>query len=222
MAVGGAEAYDRSPGPAPVGIKILVAGGLGAGKTTLVGSVTEIRALRTEEPLSWPGAKLDNLDGVEQKTTTTVAMDFGRITIRDNLVIYLFGTPGQERFRFLWDELASGALGAVVLADARRLPDCFPSVDFFENRKIPFVLAVNCFDDAPRYQPEDVRSAVDLEEPIPVVMCDARQRGSSRDVLITLVEHSLRTLPPPDETSPGEQPPDEQPPQNGREPQHTL
>ena len=116
----------------------------------------------------------------------------------------------------MWDELASGAIGAVVLADTRRLADCFPSVDFFENRKIPFVLAVNCFDDAPRYRPEDVRSAVDLEEPIPVVLCDARQRGSSRDVLIALVEHSLRTLPPPDE-----QPPDGQPPQKGREPQHT-
>jgi signal recognition particle receptor subunit beta len=150
---------------------------------------------------------------VERKTTTTVALDFGRITIRDDLTVYLFGTPGQERFWFMWDELASGAIGAVVLADTRRLADCFPSVDFFENRNIPFVIAVNCFDDAPRYRPEDVRSAVDLEDPIPVVMCDARQRNSSRDVLIALVEHSLRTLPPPDE------PPHEQPPQNGREPQ---
>jgi|SRR5690348_4804387 uncharacterized protein len=194
MAVGGAEAYDRSPGPAPVGIKILVAGGLGAGKTTLVGSVTEIRALRTEEPLSWPGTKLDNLDGVEQKTTTTVAMDFGRITIRDNLVIYLFGTPGQERFRFLWDELASGALGAVVLADARRLPDCFPSVDFFERRRVPFAVAVNCFDGALRHRPEDVRSALDLDPDVPVLLCDARQRSSARDVLIALIEHALQGL----------------------------
>jgi uncharacterized protein len=159
-----------------------------------VGSVTEIRALRTEEPLSWPGAKLDNLDGVEQKTTITVAMDFGRITISDNLVIYLFGTPGQERFRLLWDELASGALGAVVLADARRLPDCFPSVDFFERRRVPFAVAVNCFDGALRHRPEDARSALDLDPDVPVLLCDARQRSSARDVLIALIEHALQGL----------------------------
>jgi signal recognition particle receptor subunit beta len=194
MAFGGSEAYGRGPGEAPVAIKILVAGGLGAGKTTLVGAVTEIRALRTEEPLSWPGTKLDNLDGVEQKTTTTVAMDFGRITIRDNLVIYLFGTPGQERFWFLWDELASGALGAVVLADTRRLADCFPSVDFFERRRVPFAVAVNCFEGALRHHPEDVRSALDLDPDVPVLLCDARQRSSARDVLIALIEHALRGL----------------------------
>jgi len=192
--VPGSEAYDGSPGEAPVGIKILVAGGLGAGKTTLVGAVTEIRALRTEEPLSWPGTNTDNLDGAEQKTTTTVAMDFGRITIRDNLVIYLFGTPGQERFWFLWDELASGALGAVVLADTRRLADCFPSVDFFERRRVPFAVAVNCFEGALRHHPEDVRSALDLDPDVPVLLCDARQRSSARDVLIALIEHALQGL----------------------------
>ena len=191
MAFGGSEADARSPGEVPVGIKILVAGGLGAGKTTLVGAVTEIRALRTEEPLSGPGT---NLDGVEQKTTTTVAMDFGRITIRDNLVIYLFGTPGQERFRFLWDELATGALGAVVLADTRRLADCFPSVDFFERRRVPFAVAVNCFEGARRHRPEDVRSALDLDPDVPVLLCDARQRSSARDVLIALIEHALQRL----------------------------
>jgi len=191
MAFGGSEADARSPGEVPVGIKILVAGGLGAGKTTLVGAVTEIRALRTEEPLSWPGTKLD---GVEQQTTTTVAMDFGRITIRDNLVIYLFGTPGQERFWFLWDELASGALGAVVLADTRRLADCFPSVDFFERRRVPFAVAVNCFEGARRHRPEDVRSALDLDPDVPVLLCDARQRSSARDVLIALIEHALQGL----------------------------
>jgi signal recognition particle receptor subunit beta len=190
MASGGSEAYGRGPGEAPVAIKILIAGGFGAGKTTLVSAVTEIRALRTEEPLSGLGAGMDSLDGVEQKTMTTVAMDFGRITIRDNLVIYLFGTPGQERFWFMWDELASGALGAVVLADTRRLADCFPSVDFFERRRLPFVVAVNCFEGARRYRPEDVRSALDLDPEVPVVLCDARQRSSARDVLIALIEHA--------------------------------
>ena len=191
MAFGGSEAYARRPGDVPVGIKILVAGGLGAGKTTLVGAVTEIRALRTEEPLSGPGT---NLDGVEQKTTTTVAMDFGRITIRDNLVMYLFGTPGQERFWFMWDELAGGALGAVVLVDTRRLADCFPLVDFFERRRVPFVVAINCFEGARRHHPEDVRSALDLGPDVPVVLCDARQRSSARDVLIALMEHALQGL----------------------------
>ncbi|MEW2522508.1 GTP-binding protein [Actinacidiphila alni] len=176
----------------PVALKLLVAGGFGVGKTTLVGAVSEIRPLRTEESLSEAGRPVDDIAGVEGKRTTTVAMDFGRITLRDNLVLYLFGTPGQDRFWFLWDELAQGALGAVVLADTRRLEDCFAAVDYFERRGIPFTVAVNCFDGAERHAPDIVRDALDLDASVPVVLCDARERDSAKDVLISVVEHAAQ------------------------------
>ncbi|MFI1924965.1 MULTISPECIES: ATP/GTP-binding protein [unclassified Streptomyces] len=175
----------------PVTLKILVAGGFGVGKTTLVGAVSEIKPLRTEEYLTEAGRPVDDTTGVEAKHTTTVAMDFGRITLREDLVLYLFGTPGQERFWFMWDELSEGALGAVVLADTRRLEDCFAAVDYFERRSIPFLIAVNCFEGADRYPEEDVRGALDLDDGIPVVLCDARDRRSVRDVLVGVVQHAM-------------------------------
>jgi signal recognition particle receptor subunit beta len=175
--------------------KIVVAGGFGVGKTTLVGAISEVRPLRTEETLTSAGVSHDDVAGVEDKTTTTVAMDFGRITLAGRRVLYLFGTPGQERFWFMWDDLAYGALGAVVLADTRRLADCFASVDYFEKRRLPFVVAINCFDGAHRYDPAEVRAALELGPRVPVVLCDARQAESAKNVLITLVELVLDSTP---------------------------
>ncbi|MEU6185778.1 ATP/GTP-binding protein [Nocardia sp. NPDC047038] len=172
-------------------VKVLVAGGFGVGKTTLVSTISEVRPLRTEELLSELSVGVDDLDGVETKTTTTVALDFGRITLNETLVLYLFGTPGQDRFWFLWDELSRGALGAVVLVDTRRFDASFAAVDYFESRGVPFVLAVNCFDNANLYTPDEVRRGLDLDPHVPVGLFDARRRESVKDILVTLMEHIL-------------------------------
>ncbi|MCQ4079156.1 ATP/GTP-binding protein [Streptomyces sp. RB6PN25] len=191
-------AYNSSSEPFPQALKMLIAGGFGVGKTTFVGSVSEIEPLTTEEILTTASVGMDSLAGVENKATTTVAMDFGRITFtRQNIVLYLFGTPGQQRFWFMWDELSNGALGAVVLADTRRLQDCFAAVEYFEHRTIPFVVAVNEFEGAFRYTTEEVRQALEIKPEVPVLLCDARDRASARDVLLSLIQRALVALPSP-------------------------
>ncbi|RDI44954.1 GTP-binding protein [Nocardia mexicana] len=177
-------------------VKILVAGGFGVGKTTLVSAISEIEPLHTEELITELSTGVDDLTGVAEKTTTTVALDFGRLTIGPDLVLYLFGTPGQDRFWFLWDELAAGALGAVVLADPRRLDSSFAAIDFLESRGVPFAVGVNCFDGAPLYTPGEVRDALDLDIAVPIRLCDARERQSCKQTLVTLVEYLIARVQP--------------------------
>jgi uncharacterized protein len=185
--------YGRSEreSTGPSAVKIVISGGFGVGKTTFIGAISEIEPLTTEASMTDRSVGIDDASLLTQKTTTTVALDFGRITLDSSLILYLFGTPGQERFDFLWDDLATGALGSVIIADTRRIEDCYPVLDYFEDKSTPFIVAVNDFDGADRFELGEVREALGVDEAVPVVHCDARSRESVKGVLVALIEQVL-------------------------------